>query len=453
MKKLSLLFGMLGGLMCAQTFEVVPVLENGPRDKRINLVIMGDGYTSSQQATFTQDVANIANYLFSKAPYTNYKNYFNVYAIKVISAESGVKHPGTASDVAEPVIPISNPNNYLGTSYDVGGTHRCVYGNVNKTSQTLATNFPDYDMALIVGNDTEYGGCGGAFAFLSRHNQAPDVAVHELGHSFGKLADEYWFSGSGESPNKTKNNDPTTIKWKNWLGTNNVGIYPYTESPTWFRPHQNCEMRYLNQQFCSVCKETLIEKIHATQNPVESYTPANTGTIGAEEQMNFNVNLILPIPNTLAASWKLNGTAVGTNSGTLIINKNQLQIGNNQLTFNVVDNTTDVRVDNHSATHLTSITWTINRTNLGVSNVGSQIYDFVVYPNPTNDYLQIGSKQKNLGELSAVITDMSGRVISKLKLKESDNYKVDMKYLARATYVVSVYKDASLLFTKQVIKE
>lgn len=444
----------MGGLFCAQTFETVPVIQTGPRDKRINLVIMGDGYTSSQQATFTQDVTNIANYLFSKAPYSNYKNYFNVYAIKVISTESGIKHPGTATDVSEPVIPVKNPNNYLGTSYDIGGTHRCVYSNTsNKVGQVLANNFPDYDMTLIVGNDTEYGGCGGTYAFLSRHAQAPDVAVHELGHSFGKLADEYYFSGSLESPNKTQNNDPTTIKWKNWLNTNGVGIYPHAENPTWYRPHQSCEMRYLNQQFCSVCKETLIEKIHGVQNPVDSYTPANTTTMDAADQMNFNVNLILPIPNTLAASWKLNGTAIGTNSGVLTVNKTQLQMGNNQLTFNVVDNTTDVRIDNHSATHLTSITWTINRSNLGVSNIESQMYDFVVYPNPTNEYLQIGSKQKNLGELSAIITDMSGRIVSKLKLKESDNYKVDMKYLNNQTYNVSVYKGDALLFTKKIIKE
>jgi hypothetical protein len=102
--------------------------------------------------------------------------------------------------------------------------------------------------------------------FLSRNDQAPDVAYHELGHSFGKLADEYWFSGSGESPNKTKTSDPETVRWKNWLNTGNIRIYQFTENTAWYRPHQNCEMRYLNRQFCNVCRETLIEKTYCKKS-------------------------------------------------------------------------------------------------------------------------------------------------------------------------------------------
>jgi hypothetical protein len=93
----------------------------------------------------------------------------------------------------------------------------------------------------------------GLMLFLSRNDQAPDVAYHELGHSFGKLADEYWFSGSGESPNKQKH-QTRNGSLENWLNTGNIGIYQFTENTAWYRPHQNCEMRYLNRQFCNVCR-------------------------------------------------------------------------------------------------------------------------------------------------------------------------------------------------------
>lgn len=63
----------------------------------------------------------------------------------------------------------------------------CIYGSNSKVIQTLAANIHEFGIALILGNDTEYGGCGGTYAFLSRHEQAPDVAYHELGHSFGNL--------------------------------------------------------------------------------------------------------------------------------------------------------------------------------------------------------------------------------------------------------------------------
>jgi hypothetical protein len=96
MKNFYLLCFLIFNLSYSQIFDLVPLLENGTKDKRINLVILGDGYTASEQAAFMQDATFVSNYLMNKPPYSNYKNYFNVYALKVISQESGVKHPGTA---------------------------------------------------------------------------------------------------------------------------------------------------------------------------------------------------------------------------------------------------------------------------------------------------------------------------------------------------------------------
>lgn len=454
MKQIYLALLLASGLVSAQVFDTTQILNNGDSSKRINLVILGDGYTTNQQATFVTDATKVSDYLFSKEPYKSYKNYFNVYAVKVISAESGVKHPATATDVAEPVIPKSDPNNYFGVSFDIGGTHRCIYtNNLNKVTQVLSANLPDYDMALVIGNSTEYGGCGGSIAILSSNTQAPDVALHELGHSFGKLADEYWFSGSGESPNKTQTSDPKTVKWKNWIGTDNVGVYPYEESPTWFRPHQSCEMRYLNQKFCRVCQETLIEKIHSTQNPIDSYTPANASAINSTSSMNFNVKLILPIPNTLNSTWKLNGVNVGTDSGSLTITDAQLKTGNNQLLYSVIDKTTNVQVDNHDTTHVSTIIWSINKTGLGVDNISSRQLDFVIYPNPSSDNIFIESKNADLGDLQADIIDGSGRLIAKQNLKKSNQYKIDISKLSSQTYTLNVYKDKVLIVSKKIIKE
>ena len=125
MKKI-LLFLLLSQFCYSQVFETTAIIENGPRDKRINMVVLGDGFTASQQTDFITNATTLVNYVFSKAPYAQYKNYFNVYAVKVISAESGIKHPGTATDVTEPDFDVSNTNNFLGKKLDVG-VHRCVY--------------------------------------------------------------------------------------------------------------------------------------------------------------------------------------------------------------------------------------------------------------------------------------------------------------------------------------
>lgn len=454
MKKI-LLFLILSQLCFSQVFETVPIIENGPRDKRINMVVLGDGFTAAQQADFLTNATTLVNYIFTKAPYSQYKNYFNVYAIKVISPETGVKHPGTATDVVEPVIPVTNPNNFLGTSFDVGGTHRCVYSNnTNLVTNVLASNVPDFDIAFILGNSPEYGGCGGTYAFLSKHPQANEIVVHELGHSFGKLADEYWFAGSGESPNKTKDNNPATNKWKNWIGTNSIDIFPYTESPTWFRPNQNCEMRFLNREFCSVCKQQIIERVHTLQNAIDTFTPSNAASINLSGPITFNVNEILPIPNTLKNTWTLNGNLQTEASSALTLSAASFTSGVNTVLFSVVDDNTLLKVDNHSNIHVGTISWTVNKT-LGAIDVSSSQRNFSLYPNPVKSQIFIKEENRSLKNISVEIVDVSGKSLRTPKVENlsSGEVSVNVESLLPQTYFIKVYENKTLILTQKIIKE
>ncbi|WP_415329179.1 M64 family metallopeptidase [Chryseobacterium sp. MMS23-Vi53] len=453
MKK-TLLSLFIGSFCFAQVFETVPVLQNGSNDKRINIAVLGDGFTSAQLPNFVTSAQNTINYLFTKSPYTEYKNYFNAYAIKVISPETGVKHPGTATDVTEPVIPVSNPNNYFNSTFD-NGVHRCLYGNTTKVTQVLAANLPDFDIAYILGNSTEYGGCGGTYAFASLNSSSNEIVVHELGHSFGKLADEYWFSGTGESANKTQNSNPATIKWKNWVGLNGVGVYAHAESPSWYRPHQSCEMRYLNQQFCSVCKEAIIEKIHALVSPVDSYMPANTSTVNANSNVTFTVTEILPIPNTLVNSWTLNGTPLASTSNTVTITPSQLNNGNNTLLFSVNDNNPLLKIDNHSTVHFTNVTWTLNKTaTLKTSEITAEERRFSMYPNPAENEFYIKGKKDFSKNVNVVLYDASGKMVPvKFDLKDSSTLQVNIQNLPSGTYTFSVTENKSLIISQEIIKE
>ncbi len=448
------LFSLFISSFCfAQVFETVPILQNGTNDKRINIAVMGDGFTAAEQTNFVNSALSTVNYLFTKSPYKEYKNYFNAYAIKVISPESGVKHPGTATDVTEPVFPVSNPNNYFSSSFD-NGVHRCYYGNTTKVTQVLQANLPDYDATYILGNSAEYGGCGGTYAFATLDPSANEVVVHELGHSFGKLADEYWFAGTGESPNKTQNSNAATIKWKNWVGQNDVGIYPYTESPTWFRPHQNCEMRYLNKEFCSVCTETLIERIHSLVSPVDSFTPANSSTLNGNSNVTFTVNEILPIPNTLTNTWTLNGTPLSSTSNTVTLTPAQLNGGNNTLLFSVTDGTSLVKVDNHSAVHFATVTWTLSKAVLGTSDVRAEERRFGIYPNPANNEFYIKGKQDFGKNVKVLFYDASGRVVPvKYELKDAVTIFVDINVIPSGVYTLAVSENNGLIISQKIVKE
>ena len=318
----------------------------------------------------------------------------------------------------------------------------------------MASNVPDFDIAFVLGNSPEYGGCGGTYAFLSNHPSAPEILVHELGHSFGKLADEYWFSGTGESPNKTKDNNTATNRWKNWVGSNSVGIFPYEESPTWFRPHQNCEMRYLNRQFCSVCSQQLIERVHSIQDPIDSFTPSNAAAINLSAPITFKVNEILPIPNTLQNTWSLNGTLLPETSDTTTISPASFNLGTNTVLFSVVDNNSLLRVDNHSSLHVGTVSWTVTKT-LGAINVNATQRNFTLFPNPVKSQIFIKDQNKSLKNITVEILDASGRSLRnpKVQVLSSGEVSVDVEGLLPQNYFIKVYEDKVLILTQKIIKE
>ena len=213
----------------AQVFEMDTILWNGNTNKRINYVFLADGYQQSELNQFVTDVEGVTNALFNTTPFFEYRNYFNVFAIKVPSNESGAKHPGTANDEPgnQPVVAVDN---YFGSTFDFADIHRLVVATENfKISNVLAANFPDFDQSFILVNSPYYGGSGGSNAVSTTHVNAGEIAIHEIGHSFAHLSDEY-FAGDqflGESPNMTSVTDPAIVKWKNWYGDEGIGIFPH----------------------------------------------------------------------------------------------------------------------------------------------------------------------------------------------------------------------------------
>lgn len=382
----------------AQIFPIEAIVTNGDVDKLINIVILGDGYTSSQQEQFKTNAQNITDYLFSVSPFKEYKNYFNVYIIKVPSAQSGAKHPATATDVNEPVSPVANPNNYFGSTFDYFNIHRLLYPTKSATiASVLANNFPQYDHVLMIVNSTEYGGSGGTYATTSINTSAYEIAVHELGHSFASLTDEYWAGDSyaREGANMTQQTNPSLVKWKNWYGLNNIGIYKHGTSGTsasWYRPHQSCKMRYLGFNYCSVCTETIIEKIHNLASPIVSFSPNNTSTINVTSTINFSLSTLKPVPNTLEISWTLNGNPLVTNSENYDLTVTNLNAGANTLVAKLIDKTILSKSDSHPTAHQYVVSWNIQYT---------PCPDNLVLTSPSSDFSSGTSAKKATNTVKA----------------------------------------------------
>lgn len=398
--------------MCslAQTFPVETIFKNGPDDKRINFVFLSDGYQAAEMTKYISDVNTVVTQLFNQPPFNTYKKHFNVYAVKVTSLESGASHPRNSVDSDCAAVPQATVNNYFGSSFDAFGIHRLLTTSKNVGS-VLAANVPQYDQVFILVNSPHYGGSGGTYAVSSTHESSSEIAIHEIGHSFAALADEYWTGTTGESPNRTSVNNPSTVKWKNWLNTNGVGIYPYETSSSWFRPHQNCKMRYLGSSFCHVCTEAFVERIHTLTTAVESYTPSASSPIDlGEETLDFSLTMLEPEPSTLRVLWKKNNLIVGKNMHEVSIGVDDFMPGENTIRAEILDTTAHVKNSAHNTTHLEVITWTVkkNVTGLEIDSFREK-YSVTLYPNPIVDHLNLSFTLSKRAEVKLIVNDMSGR--------------------------------------------
>ena len=447
--------------LAGQTFDVEAIKVSGDNDKRINLVFMGDGYTLFELDKFVTDATNFSNSLFSQSPFSEYADYFNVYAIKVPSNDSGTDHPGTATDVTEPVFSVASKNTYFNTSFDTANIHRLLYTYSSSiVYNVLADNFPQYDQPIIIVNTSEYGGAGGPYATSSTGNNADEIVIHEIGHSLFDLKDEYYPGDAlaSEAINMTQETNPAIVGWKNWVGTDGVGIYQHSGSgnaTSWYRPHQNCKMRYLGVPFCSVCKEGIIEKIHSLVSPIDSYIPNSATVDNPTLPLDFQLKLIKPNPNTLESEWTLNGSSFATNVDDISIEETDLVEGANLLTTVVHDNSTFLRVDNHDSFHIYTVNWNINYTSLGIEEVESNTdtFNISLYPNPTENLLNLKFESSKTSNLKVVILTVDGKKVKSVKLNNYENKQVRLNHLDTGIYIVNFYNNNTLLTTKKLVKK
>ncbi|MFB2835236.1 M64 family metallopeptidase [Floridanema evergladense] len=285
--------------------------DNGPSSNRVDIVFLGDGYTAADiNTSYNADINSMLNWMFfsNENPYPRYKNFFNVYRVDTISQERGADVPPQGIF----------RNTELDASYYFDGvTERLLYVNETKAYQAITNNLPDPSLAevrLVTVNDTRYGGGGGNFSvYAGGNSNATEIALHELGHSFNKLADEYDYDDSaiytGAEPaaiNITKS--PTGDKWSQWLGyvQPGIGVIGAYEGAGFyekglFRPSLNSKMRSLGQPFDAVSREKIILDIYDLVDPLDSWLD-NSNILLNPEQL-----WIKPIdPSVINVNWYVN---------------------------------------------------------------------------------------------------------------------------------------------------
>ena len=173
-------------------FKVWAVMKNGePRDK-VDLLLLGDGYTAAEMEKWHSDARRLTELLFAASPFKEHRSAFNVWAIDTPAEESGVSRPSDGIWRRSP----------LAASYDAFGSERYILAFDNKRLRQIAAAAP-YEFIEIVVNGRKYGGGGifNQYATVASDNAfTPYVFVHEFGHHFAGLADEYYTSDVAYGP-------------------------------------------------------------------------------------------------------------------------------------------------------------------------------------------------------------------------------------------------------------
>jgi IgA Peptidase M64 len=365
---------------------VVPIQVTGPPANRFNLVIAGDGYTESEQDKFMQQVDKHLNVMWSIEPYKSYRNYINVYAIKIISGDSGIScDPNLTS--ARKTTPLSMA--FWG-GCSASSVQRLISVNNTKLAQYTALA-PGVSQRLAIANSDTYGGAGGTNATASGGNSLSAlISPHEIGHSLGGLQDEYDYYQRGVLGGCYTGGEPTSVhhtlltidqmlsqqkKWWRWLGEPSeagglIGRYEggmYFDKCVW-RPSQHSIMKTLGYYYDQVSREVMTQRISSRVKLVDASTPTTTqpgrtDTVWVETQH--------PVDHELDVTWAVDGTNLTTNNARSVdLSTLQLAAGTHQLTATVVDPTTFVRDPAiRNGTALTQkLTWTIKD---GVNDPGT----------------------------------------------------------------------------------
>ena len=199
--------------------RLIAIQKMGEPATKVDFLILGDGYTAREANKFEKDARRLTEVLFATSPFKEHRKDFNVWALCPPAAESGISRPSTG-------IYRDSP---LGATYDAFGSERYVLTFDNRALRKVA-QFAPYEFIEVLANNRTYGG-GGIFNLYSTvaadNGFADYVFVHEFGHHFAGLADEYYTSPVAYTPptervepwepNATALFDPATLKWKDLL--------------------------------------------------------------------------------------------------------------------------------------------------------------------------------------------------------------------------------------------
>ena len=271
--------------------EVWPLFTSGPPSEKVDLLILGEGYTEDERGKFRADATRLTEALFEEEPFRSRRDDFNVWGIDLPSAASGVSRPRAGQFRRTP----------LSAEYNVFDSERYLLTYDNRALRDAASAAP-YEFIEILVNEEQYGG-GGIFNFQATAAAgtgfAEYVFIHEFGHHFAGLADEYYTSDvayeTGASyhpepwePNVTALHDPGDLKWGDLVAPDTPLPTPWDKEA--FEAASTAAQRERRDLRAAGAPETEMDRLFTAQMERETTLLASmphAGKVGAFEGASY----------------------------------------------------------------------------------------------------------------------------------------------------------------------
>jgi hypothetical protein len=277
---------------------------SGPAARRIDVSVMGDGFTiEPKDQKLEENWAKLClEVLWNERVFDEYRSYFNFYFVRLASLEEGVDP--NLSEAERAKIEERNRRRVRKRKTDFSTALDCKAagpqgqvmsdpGLVRKWLAIAEEDLPgcgDDGQVIAFARFGKLGMAGGGIANVGRPDKS--ITVHEFGHSFGMLADEYAINpgpprGFVRGPNVAMTDDPDEVPWSHFLKKRVKGVGIFEGGGTYktgaWRPAASCAMNSAgNTAYCPVCREATVLAIYRHVSPIDLLEPAEKDLIEAE---------------------------------------------------------------------------------------------------------------------------------------------------------------------------
>jgi hypothetical protein len=301
--------------------------EGGPPERRIDVAVMGDGFTidARDQALEEKWAKLCVDVLFNERSYAEYRDYFNIYFVRLASLEEGVDPQLSEEQRAKIEERNRRRTRKRKTEYDTAldckaagpqGQVMADSGLVYQWLDVAESDHPGCGQDRLVIAFARFGVLGmggGGIANVGRPDKS--ITVHEFGHAFVGLLDEY--TGNPNPPtygifgiNACTSDDPEEVPWKHFLERRVKGVGIYEGGATYnkgvWRPAKTCAMNAAGEtQYCPVCREGNVLKIYAHVSPIDTAEPdpAKPIEVAAGADTEITVTPMAPQTHELEVGW------------------------------------------------------------------------------------------------------------------------------------------------------